>query len=103
MDLLDIQSTSSFHAFGAMKAAVLAFVLAQCPSFCLFLELQSTRVAIPRKVMEAPAVKAYPRKRKIGAQLIRKPQATKATIAASRTSRALRAIILKGVMSVVAA
>ncbi len=103
MDLLESQSVSSFHASGAAKAAVLDFGLAHSPSFCFFLELESSNTAIPRKLVEAPAVNAYPRKRRIGAQLVRKPHATKAMNAASRASRALRAIILKGVMHVVAA
>ena len=53
------------------------------------------RAKVAKNEVSRPVVKAYPRYLRIGAQLIRKPQATKATKAAMRTSRILKVIVLR--------
>lgn len=96
MALLDNHSVSSFHVSCATKAANLGFAVRSSSACCWLLEVSNTSAPTARIEVNAPATKAYPRNRKIGAQLIRNPQATKATNDAMKTSRPLRAIILDG-------
>ena len=91
----DICNVSSFHACGVVKAGTAGLLAVGGCKSSLALELRRMRAVHERNAVRRPIVKAYPRYRRIGAQLIRKPQATKAMNAGTRTSRNFRVIVLK--------